>query len=435
MSDEVTLSRLIEDGALSLQTGPFGSQLHSYDYKDQGVPVIPTEGIQGGRIDHSVLPKITREKAHELRRHRVQGDDILFARRGAQATGRTARIRPSEAGFICGTGAIRARVENRDAIDPAFLRWFLAAPSTVLWIREQAIGATMPNLNKSIIGRIELPSIPISDQKTIASLLTALDDKIELNRRMSATLEQMARALYRSWFVDFDPVHARALGQPPAHMDATTAALFPDSFGPDGLPKGWKAGTLGDIASNIRRQVQPGDIEADTPYIGLEHMPRRSIALSDWGEAGQVGSAKSAMRRGQILFGKLRPYFHKVGIVPTDGICSTDILVIDSKADRWRELVLSVASSSDLVEHANATSSGTRMPRSNWTDMARFVITIPPEPVAEAFSSIVRPMTEKIVAGIHEAHTLAALRDTLLPRLMSGELRIREADKQVEAVV
>mgnify|MGYP003155621674 FL=1 len=86
MRDEVTFSRLISDGALSLQTGPFGSQLHSYDYQDQGIPVIPTEGIQDGRIDHSVLPKITKEKAEELQRHRVRADDILFARRGAQAT-------------------------------------------------------------------------------------------------------------------------------------------------------------------------------------------------------------------------------------------------------------------------------------------------------------------------------------------------------------
>jgi len=251
MSDTVTLSQLIEDRTLSLQTGPFGTQLHSHDYMEEGVPVIPTEGIQRGRIDHSVLPKISIAKSDELARHRVLADDILFARRGAQATGRTARIRRSEEGFICGTGAIRARIEDRGIVDPVVLAWYLAAPSTVAWIREQAIGATMPNLNKSIIGRIEIPILSISVQKEIAALLGALDDKIELNRRMSATLEEMARALYRSWFVDYDPVHARALGQPPGHMEPTTAALFPDSFGPDGLPKGWEMSTIGEVTETV----------------------------------------------------------------------------------------------------------------------------------------------------------------------------------------
>lgn len=280
-----------------------------------------------------------------------------------------------------------------------------------------------------------IPVLAVSDQDAITKILQALDDKIALNRRLSATLEEMARALYRSWFVDFDPVHARALGQSPVHMDATTAVLFPDSFGPDGLPKGWKPGALGDIAKNFRQQVQPGEIDNDTPYIGLEHMPRRSIALSDWGDAGQVGSAKSAMRRGQILFGKLRPYFHKVGIVPTDGICSTDIVVLDAKSDCWRELVLCIVSSDDFVDHTNASSGGTRMPRTSWKDMASYDIAVAPENVAQAFSSMVRPMTAKIVSCVHEARTLAALRDALLPRLMSGELRIKDAEKQVEEVL
>jgi type I restriction enzyme, S subunit len=296
-------------------------------------------------------------------------------------------------------------------------------------------GSVQDNINLQTIGALELLVPPKEEQDRIAAALGTLDDKIELNRRMSATLEEMARALYRSWFVDFDPVHARALGQSPAHMAPTTAALFPDSFGPDGLPKGWKAGCLGDIAKNVRQQVEPDKIDADTPYIGLEHMPRRSIALSDWGGAGQVGSAKSAMKKGQFLFGKLRPYFHKVGVVPTDGICSTDILVVDAKTDDWRELVLAIISSEAFVEHANASSSGTRMPRSNWKDMSRYDVAVPPVSIARSFSDVVRPMTEKMIIGIHESRTLATLRDTLLPRLMSGDLRIREAEKQVEEIV
>lgn len=321
-----------------------------------------------------------------------------------------------------------------DRLKPSFAHWLLRTEEYRNEVLANYTGSTVKHTSPTKIRAFAFLLPPNDEQDAISGILDALDDKIELNRRMNATLEELARSLYQSWFVDFDPVHARALGQPPVHMAPATFDLFPDSFGPDGLPKGWEAGTLGDIALNIRRQVQPGEIESATPYIGLEHMPRGSIALSEWGEAGQVGSAKSVMRRGQILFGKLRPYFHKVGVVPTDGICSTDILVIGAKADRWREMILNIVSSEDFVEHANATASGTRMPRSNWRDMARYEIAVPPEAVAGAFSGIVRPMTKKIEANIHEAHTLAALRDALLPRLMSGELRIREAEKQVEAL-
>jgi type I restriction enzyme S subunit len=427
MTARSPLSDFIARGTLSLQTGPFGSQLHSYDYVEEGVPVIPTEGIQQGRIDHSVLPKITDKKCAELERHRVHKDDILFARRGAQATGRTALIRKSEAGFICGTGAIRARVEDRDILDPKFLAWFLSTPSTVTWIREQAIGATMPNLNTSIIGRIKVPLLPLPEQREIAAILGALDDKIELNRKMAATLEAMARALYRSWFVDFDPVTARAEGRAPAHMPPATAALFPDRFGEDGLPEGWSLGILGDIARNSRKGADPKTTAPDTPYVGLEHIPRRSISISDWGRAEDVGSTKSIMKKGQFLFGKLRPYFHKVGLVPLDGICSTDILVVEAKSDSWREFVLSVISSVDLVEHVNAASTGTRMPRAKWHDLANYQVVMPSPEIAIAYSKIVRPMHDRITSMLHESRTLATLRDTLLPRLMSGELRVPAA--------
>ena len=163
-------------------------------------------------------------------------------------------------------------------------------------------------------------------------------------------------------------------------------------------------------------------------------MPRRSIRLGDWGAAENVGSQKSAMRRDDFLFGKLRPYFHKVGISPVDGICSTDIIVVRPKAPEWASFVLSVISSDAFVEHTNAGSSGTRMPRTNWKDMGRYDVVLPPVAVAAAFEAALSSMRDRIVASVHEARTLAALRDTLLPKLMSGELRVGEAREQVEEV-
>lgn len=314
--------------------------------------------------------------------------------------------------------------------DPRFCYYFL---KTFDWNKfNDKSGVPGVNRNDAHKEPVALP--PLHEQREIASILGALDDKIDLNRRMAATLEAMARAFYRSWFVDFDPVKAKAEGLAPAFMDETTAALFPDRFGDDGLPEGWRRGRLSDVAINPRTGVKPEQIDPSTPYIGLEHMPRRSIRLGDWGTAEDVGSQKSAMRRGDFLFGKLRPYFHKVGISPVDGICSTDIIVMRPKAPEWASFVLSVISSDDFVEHTNAGSSGTRMPRTSWGEMGRYEVVIPPTPVAAAFEAALGSMRDQIVAGVHEARNLAELRDTLLPKLMSGELRVGEARYQVEEV-
>jgi type I restriction enzyme, S subunit len=226
--------------------------------------------------------------------------------------------------------------------------------------------------------------------------------------------------------VDFDPVRAKAEGRKtglPREIDA----LFPDSFEDSELgeiPRGWKAGVLNEVAQHPRRGVQPREIEPSTPYIALEHMPRRSIALADWSVANGLESNKFAFKKGEILFGKLRPYFHKVGVAPVDGVCSTDIVVVAPSRSAWFGFVLGHMSSDAFVEHANAGSTGTRMPRTSWADMARYPVVIPQEAPAEAFSKWIRPAVDRIVSSIYQSRTLAGLRDALLPKLVSGELRV-----------
>ena len=143
---DMTIGALCDAGIVNLQTGPFGTQLHAHDYVDDGVPVVPTEAIRNRQIDHEVLPKILPSKAEELSQHRLELGDILFARRGAQATGHIGYVRQGEEGFICGTGAIRLRVRNNEnTIGPDFLSHLLANPASVEWFKFHAIGATMPN--------------------------------------------------------------------------------------------------------------------------------------------------------------------------------------------------------------------------------------------------------------------------------------------------
>jgi type I restriction enzyme S subunit len=274
---------------------------------------------------------------------------------------------------------------------------------------------------------------PTKQRRTAVLLLDAIEARIEINRQTNETLEAMAAALFKSWFVDFDPVRVKAEGRY-LGLPKPLADPLPDSFEDSELgeiPKGWRVGALGDVAEHPRRGIQPNEIEALTPYIALEHMPRRCIALSEWGTADGLESNKFKFQRGEILFGKLRPYFHKVGVAPVDGVCSTDIVVVHPSTENWFGFVLSHISSTTFVEHTNAGSTGTKMPRTSWGEMARYAVVLPPEPIAKAFTEHVRPAIERIITSIHQSRTLAALRDALLPKLISGELRIKDAERVV----
>src|SRR3990172_8436080 len=181
-------------------------------------------------------------------------------------------------------------VRGNSEADTRFIMYALSAMD----ISGYLTGSTMPKLTQGNMNRIPLLTPPLVEQRAIAHILGALDDKIELNRRMNETLEAMARALFQSWFVDFDPVRAKAEGRDPG-LPKPVADLFPDRFEDSELgemPAGWEVGTLSDVADHPRRGVRPEGIGASTPYIGLEHMPKRCIALSDWGVADDLESNK-----------------------------------------------------------------------------------------------------------------------------------------------
>ena len=257
-------------------------------------------------------------------------------------------------------------------------------------------------------------------------------DKIELNRRMNETLEAMARALFKSWFVDFDPVRAKMDGRwrpgeslpgLPAHLyDLFPDRLVDSELGP--IPEGWEVKPLGEVARQRRTSVKPEQIDPEEPYIALEHMPMRCIALSEWGTAEGLASGKHRFEKGNILFGKLRPYFHKVGVAPLAGVCSTDIVVITPIVQDWFGFVMGHTSSEEFVEYTDSVSTGTKMPRTSWGDMADYRVVLPPTEVANAFTGLVQPLMDEIVSRIHETRSLAAQRDSLLPRLVSGELEV-----------
>ncbi|HHH46918.1 MAG TPA: restriction endonuclease subunit S [Thiotrichales bacterium] len=334
---------------------------------------------------------------------------------------------------------VKALRPNSNVV-PEFLPYLLLGNKARILSLVDLAGHGTGRLNSDELKALEVVLPPLYEQRAIAHILGTLDDKIELNRRMNETLEAMARALFKSWFVDFEPVRAKMegrwkRGQSLPGLPAHLYDLFPDRLVPSELgeiPEGWEAGTLGDVAENPRRSIQPDQIEPSTPYIALEHMPKKCIALSNWGIGNGLESNKFEFRRGEILFGKLRPYFHKVGVAPVDGVCSTDIVVVTPKARTWFGFVLAHVSSVEFVDYTNAGSTGTKMPRTNWKDMARYELVLPQEPVVAAFSEIIQPLVDRILASIYESRSLDALRDTLLPKLISGEVCVTDAERFLE---
>ena len=244
---------------------------------------------------------------------------------------------------------------------------------------------------------------------------------------MNQTLEAMARAIAsRDWFVDFGPVRAKLEGREP-YLSPELWDLFPQDLVDSELgeiPEGWEVGNLGDVARSPTRSVSPAGVEEETPYIGLEHMPRRSIALSEWESADKVTSNKLAFQKGEFLFGKLRPYFHKVGTAPVDGICSTDMVVVRPIENSWSSFVLLCVSTDEFVGYTDQTSTGTRMPRTNWKTMSRYELCLPPEPIAQVFQGITEHLLDRILANIHQARSAASQRNALVPKLISGEVQL-----------
>jgi type I restriction enzyme S subunit len=300
-------------------------------------------------------------------------------------------------------------------------------------------GSAQASLNRNLVYPIKV-AVPgsIDEQRAISILLSSIDQRIALLHRTNAALESIAQAVFKSWFIDYDPVLSKAKGREPDGMDASTAALFPSELGSTSiglLPLGWRVGKLGDVCTNPRKQAKPADMPTGTLYIGLEHMPRKSIALDAAGTAEGLESGKFWFERNDVLFGKLRPYFHKVGLAPFRGVCSTDILVLRPTVPKWLGFLAMHASSAELITHTTQLSNGARMPRTSWHDVAEFTIVIPSDGIAEAFNDRVAPLFQRIYANIETAKVLADLRDALHPSLISGKTRLAEFQEELRELI
>ena len=287
--------------------------------------------------------------------------------------------------------------------NPRFVYYFLHT----LNFKRFDVGNSNPTLNRNHIHDLSVSIPSMAEQTRIADTLSTYDDLIENNRRRMTLLEESARLLYREWFVRL---------RFPGYEHTPIV---------DGVPLGWERKTLGELCSDIRDMVLPEALEPDTPYIGLEHIPRRSISLNEWGTVEQVTSSKSRFKAGEIIFGKIRPYFHKVGVAFVDGVASSDSIVIRPAADTLNGLVLMTMSSDEFVAvTAQQMKEGSKMPRADWKQMKAYPVPLPPSGLLSSFDGVIQPIVEQLKCISFANQKLRTARDLLLPRLMSGELTV-----------
>jgi type I restriction enzyme S subunit len=354
--------------------------------------------------------------------------DLLYSREGTYF-GIAAEV-PEHTPLCLGQRMVLIRPKS-DLLDFRFLRYWLNSLIMASHIHGYRDGSVAERLNLPTIRALPVVVPPLQEQRAIAHSLGTLEDKIALNRRMNETLEAMARALFKSWFVDFDPVRAKAEGRDPG-LPQPLADLFPDCLEDSELgeiPKGWTVGALGDFLFQRVERCSASPETATRPYVPIDCISPKSLVLTESKPGVEAQSSLTKFYKGDVLFGAMRPYFHKVCIAPFDGTTRTTALVLyPRQADDFAFATLQLHHP-ETIYFATRHSTGSTIPYAVWTDsMNTMPIIAPPLDVRKAFNRMMEPVLLRIPEPYFENRSLAALRGTLLPKLISGELRVKDAE-------
>jgi type I restriction enzyme S subunit len=409
-----------------------GLAFKNIDFSDTGMPVIKIAELKNGIINQT---KFTQAQYSDD--VYVQEGSMLFAWSGSPQTSIDTFIWRGENGWL---NQHIFKVSPNDIIEADFLYFLLKSlrPRFVrIALNKQTTGlghVTVADLKEIRVG------IPKRhEQLEILSVVGPLEKRVENNRAMNETLEEMARAIFKSWFVDFDPVHAKSRGEQPAHMDAETAALFPDRFGDDGLPEGWHEGRVEDLIDfNPKEKLSKGNLAT---YVEMAHLPTQGPSINHWEKREFKSGTK--FRNGDTLFARITPCLENgktafVDILEDDEVAwgSTEYIVMRSK--KWVPSAFSyvLARHSPFRETAQKSMTGTSGRQRAQADViSDFKIALPPNDIFNAYADLIEIWFQKIRMNARENRTLAELRDTLLPKLMSGEIRIKDAERAVGAAV
>lgn len=249
-----------------------------------------------------------------------------------------------------------------------------------------------------------------NNQKKIAAILSTYDDLIEVNKKRIQLLEDMAEELYKEWFVRF---------------------RFPDWENTEfekGLPSSWQRVAINNLCREIRKPVKLHSLEKNERYVGLEHLSRRDFCIYEYTTTDTVDSDKLEFNKLDILFGKIRPYLHKVCLAHFSGVCSTDTIVLRPADKNTLLYVLFTVSSDAFIDLATVSAKGTKMPRADWAYLKKMEVLLPPQNILDKFNAICEPMLENIFSSLEQISVLKNIKANLIPRLMSGKLSVEDLD-------
>ena len=397
-----------------IQTGPFGSQLHNNDYVDNGTPIVTVEHLGNRKFSTQNLPCVSDADKARLSKYILNEGDIVFSRVGS--VDRCSYVSSDEDGWMFSGRCLRVRCNNM--CNPLFLYYYFCKETIKQYIRSIAVGATMPSINTKLLSDlpITLPSIDVQDKAV--QILSRLDDKIELNRQINDNLEQQAQALYKSWFVDFEPF--------------CEEEFIETSLG--SIPAGWKVGQLSDICEIVGGGTPSKSHPDYYCSRGIAWITPKDLSVSkskfssrgseDITSDGYKNSSAKLMPRGTVLFSSRAP----IGYISiaTNEICTNQ---------GFKSAVPGIAGTGYLyyflqanTDKIESKASGSTFKEASGSLMKALEVIIPADGILNQFEAELAPILTKQENIASEIQTLTTLRDTLLPKLMSGELKINELD-------
>lgn len=381
-----------------IQTGPFGSQLHAADYVSYGTPSIMPTNI-GSKLN-IVTDKIVYVGDNDIKRlqkYTVLDGDIVYSRRGDVE--KCAFITSAQTGWLCGTGCLRIRVVS-NKLSSKFCAYYLSSPEIKTWVVNSAVGTTMPNLNSTILGKLPLLVPGIKEQEAIAETLCSLDDKIDLLHRQNKTLEQLAETVFRQWFVEE-------------------------------AEESWESTTIENVCSKINSGGTPATkiseyYNGEINWYATKELNDNFLfeSSSKITKEGLENSAAKLFPENTILIAiYAAPTVGRLGILGTEAAFNQAAcgFIADESKICFEYLFLHLLMSRQKL---NDMASGSAQQNLNVGIMKEFEIVLPPSNVMDSFKKQVRPMYQKIKSNTNQIRTLTQLRDTLLPKLMSGEVRM-----------
>ncbi|GHV18022.1 hypothetical protein FACS189493_6750 [Spirochaetia bacterium] len=371
-------------------------------YNDSGdIIALRALNIRNGKLDLSHIQKIDKKTSDLLPRSKLNKNDIIFTYTGngyGDATIITENDKFHLAPNIAKITPIR--------VDPYYLFKYIKSDEFYQQVKNHIVGSSQPTIPMKIIRQLLIPIPPMIQQCSIAATLSCLDDKIELNKRINANLEAQAQAIFKSWFVDFEPF------QNGEFVDSELGKI----------PKGWKAGTLGDICRYSAKRIAVNSLTKEN-YISTENMlPNRA----GYTKATNLPTlAQTTMfNAGNVLISNIRPYFKKLVYCDSIGGCSTDVLCLDPCSPQISAFLFYAVYTDAFFDYMVAGAKGTKMPRGDKDHIMNYPIVIPPNDKILRFNNIVNPILTLKSNFVLEKIRLANIRDTLLPRLMSGEIGV-----------